>query len=90
MPAVHTAAHAFTYAIAYTVTNPLAYAIAYAVTYAVTNPLAYAITHSIPYAVTHRRAFSDSDAGNGGHRSGSLGRFLVTARFRHGWHPLLH
>ncbi len=86
MPSVDTPAHQFSDrladTIADTITNPLVGAFAHAFTYAIAYTVGY--TFAIAYAITH------GDAWIGGRRSGSPGRFLVTARFRHGWHPLLH
>jgi hypothetical protein len=104
VPSVDTAAHNFSDAdpladaissphvdtVTYAVTHAITYAITHAITHAITYAITHAITYVVTHTVTHRRAFRDSDARIGGHRSGGLGRFLVTARFRHGWHPLLH
>ena len=85
MPSVDTPAHQFSDPLAYAVAHRLAYAVAHTVA----HPVSHAIAYTIAYAITHRRAFGESDAWTG-RRSGNLGRFLVTARFRNGWRSLPH
>jgi hypothetical protein len=62
--------------------DAVAYTIAYAVAYTIAFAVAYTITYAVAYTITY--------AWIGGRRSENLGRFLVTTRFRYGWHPLLH